>query len=59
MSKLNWTTLRCDYSDPNCPEIAAGGENVHLRGSKSLADVARFPAASFETLKRKIRDGGI
>ncbi|TYB91459.1 hypothetical protein FXF53_30170 [Micromonospora sp. WP24] len=59
MPRLNWTTLRRDNSGPNCPAIATDGDNVYLRNSENTEYVAKFPAASFETLKQKIRDGEI
>ena len=56
---IQWKTLKCDNSGPNCPEIATEGDTVYLRDSENPMDIAVFPAASFETLKQKIRDGEV
>lgn len=57
--KLQWKTLRCDNSGPNCPQVATEGDTVYLRDSENPMDIAVFPAASFEVLKQKIRDGEV
>ncbi|WP_199734173.1 DUF397 domain-containing protein [Micromonospora musae] len=57
VEKLQWRTLRCDNSGPNCPEIAERDNQVFLRSSKRPERVAVLDAAEFDTLKQKILDG--
>ncbi|MFD0783464.1 hypothetical protein ACFQZ8_05985 [Micromonospora azadirachtae] len=59
MSRLNWMTPQCGNSGPNCPEIAADGQDVYPRNSEKRAAVAMFPAASCELPEQEFRDGEI
>ncbi|MFG2059649.1 DUF397 domain-containing protein [Micromonospora sp. NPDC048930] len=59
MSELNWKTLRCDNSGPNCPEIATDGDMVYLRSSERPDGVAVLTAGEWDTLREKIRDGEV
>ena len=59
MNQLQWRTLKCDNSGPNCPEIAEDGGQVRLRSSNRPGDVAILDVAEFEVLKQKIIAGEV
>lgn len=59
MSQIQWKTLRCDNSGPNCPEIATEGDMVYLRSSERPMDIAVLTVGEWDTLRQKIRDGEV
>lgn len=52
-----WTTVPCDNSGPNCPQVLAEGDTVYVRDSERPDEVTQFNRAGFNALINAAKSG--